>query len=368
MTKPFPQPRNTGQVRPRIVFAGAGHAGLIALAALHRTGNLNADVTLVSAGDHAHYSGMVPGWIEGLYAQRDMAIPLAPLAARWRLCLKVAIIEGADDNALHTSQGPVPFDLLVINTGADAARPAPLDAETVIPAKPFSTLIKGLSPRLDTAASFAVIGGGVAGVEVALALATRRPDASVTLVERGPTIAPALPPSARARTARHMRRRGITILRRATVTGVSKGTLHLEGRDVPAEVCLAFTGAAPQAWLAHTPFARHSDGFFSACDSLQSVSHPNVLIAGDAGTRVDDPRPKAGVFSVRTGPLLAKAVRRWSANDPLQTAPLQRNSLILVSTGERSAIGTRNGVVMEGRWVWRWKNHLDRAFVDQFKD
>ena len=367
MTKPFPQPRNTGQVRPHIVFAGAGHAGLIALAALHQAGSLDADITLVSAGEQAHYSGMVPGWIEGLYAQHDMTIPLAPLAARWGLSLKVATIEGADDIALRTSAGPVPYDLLVINTGADAALPTPLDPATVIPAKPFSKLIAGLSPRLDTAASFAVIGGGVAGVEVALSLATRRPDASVTLVERGDAMAPSLPAGARTRIGQHMRRRSITPLTRATVTGVSDGTLHLEDRHVPADVCLAFTGAAPQAWLAQTPFARHNDGFFAASNSLQSLSHPNVLIAGDAGTRVDDPRPKAGVFSVRTGPLLAKAIRRWSANEPLQNAPLQRNSLILVSTGERSAVGTRNGVVIEGRWVWRWKNHLDRAFVDQFK-
>ena len=351
-----------------ILLIGGGHAHVAVLADWARRGGPAGRAVLLTPEPTVRYSGMVPGWIEGLYAETDMTIPLAPLAARWRLTLTIAVIDGADEHALHTSAGPIPYDLLVVNTGADAARQHPLDADSVIPAKPFSQLISGLTPRLDTASSFAVIGGGVAGAEVALSLATRRPDATIAIVERGPTIAPTLPAGAQSRIERHLGRRAITPITGASVTGVSPGVLHLGSCDVPAEVCLAFTGAAPQAWLANTPFARHSDGFFAASGTLQSLSHPNVLIVGDAGTRVDDPRPKAGVFSVRTGPLLAKAVRRWSTNEPLQDAPLQRNSLVLVSTGDRSAVGTRNGVVVEGGWVWRWKNHLDRAFVDQFKD
>ena len=37
-----------------------------------------------------------------------------------------------------------------------------------------------------------------------------------------------------------------------------------------------------------------------------------------------------------------------------------------VSTGERRAIGTRNGLVFEGAWVWRWKDWIDRRFMRKF--
>jgi glycine/serine hydroxymethyltransferase len=46
---------------------------------------------------------------------------------------------------------------------------------------------------------------------------------------------------------------------------------------------------------------------------------------------------------------------------------LQRRALFLMSTGHRSAIGTRNGIVVEGRWVWRLKDHLDRSFISRLK-
>jgi selenide, water dikinase len=46
----------------------------------------------------------------------------------------------------------------------------------------------------------------------------------------------------------------------------------------------------------------------------------------------------------------------------------QREALYLVSTGERSAVGTRNGLVFAGRWVWRWKDWIDRRFMRKFND
>ena len=100
---------------------------------------------------------------------------------------------------------------------------------------------------------------------------------------------------------------------------------------------------------------------------MRSTSHPHVLAVGDSATREADPRPKAGVFSVRAGPPLAEAIRRRAAGLPLAPVTLQRNALVLLSTGGRSAIGTRNGLTVEGRLVWRLKDHLDQAFMAQLK-
>ena len=64
----------------RIVIAGAGHAAMLALTRLG-TPPPGAEITLVSRGDAAHYSGMVPGWIEGIYPLEAMKVPLAPFLA-----------------------------------------------------------------------------------------------------------------------------------------------------------------------------------------------------------------------------------------------------------------------------------------------
>jgi selenide, water dikinase len=38
----------------------------------------------------------------------------------------------------------------------------------------------------------------------------------------------------------------------------------------------------------------------------------------------------------------------------------------LVSTGEPYAVGTRNGLTFAGEWVWRWKDWIDRRFMQRF--
>ncbi|WP_157956248.1 FAD-dependent oxidoreductase [Acuticoccus yangtzensis] len=387
----------------RIVIAGAGHAAMLALTRLG-TPPPGAEITLVSRGDAAHYSGMVPGWIEGIYPLDAMKVPLASFAARHGVDLVSGDIAGAVENHLVLADGTrLAFDTLVVNTGSETARTGPLAAPAIIPAKPFDSLVAGLAPHLGpasdveafggaaydapacggaisgapaasgvsgsasasvdagagvptcgAAASFAVIGAGPAGTEIALALAARRPEAAVTLVDRAEAPLAAFPPAARRRALRALARRSVT-LRLGTV-------------DVPAaDVTLAVTGPAPPAWLAATPFARTADGYLATDTVMRSTSHPHVLAVGDSATREGDPRPKAGVFSVRAGPPLAEAIRRRAAGLPLAPVTLQRNALVLLSTGGRSAIGTRNGLTVEGRLVWRLKDHLDQAFMAQLK-
>jgi selenide,water dikinase len=42
--------------------------------------------------------------------------------------------------------------------------------------------------------------------------------------------------------------------------------------------------------------------------------------------------------------------------------------MYLVSDARGEAVGTRNGFVFGGRWVWRWKDAIDRRFMAMFND
>ena len=46
----------------------------------------------------------------------------------------------------------------------------------------------------------------------------------------------------------------------------------------------------------------------------------------------------------------------------------QRDAMYLVSTGDGHAVGTRNGIVVGGAWVWRLKDRIDRRFMRKFNN
>ena len=72
-------------------------------------------------------------------------------------------------------------------------------------------------------------------------------------------------------------------------------------------------------------------------------------------------------YAVRAAKVLSENIRRTLTGHALRRFSPQRDALYLVSTGGRHAIGTRNGLVVEGDWVWCWKDWIDRRFMARFK-
>jgi selenide,water dikinase len=126
------------------------------------------------------------------------------------------------------------------------------------------------------------------------------------------------------------------------------------------------TRAAPATWLADTGLALDNEGFIKVTETLQSVSHPDVFAAGDVASIEGHAPPKSGVYAVRSGPPLAGNLRRLLEGRALAKYRPQREALYLISTGERDALGTRNGFTFEGPWVWKLKDFIDRRFMEKF--
>jgi selenide,water dikinase len=99
--------------------------------------------------------------------------------------------------------------------------------------------------------------------------------------------------------------------------------------------------------------------------SLQSVSHPRVFAAGDIAAYAD-PRAKSGVYAVRASPALARNLRAYCEGRPLRPWAAQIRALYLISTGDRRALAQWGRWSWSGRWVWHWKDRIDRRFMRRF--
>src|SRR5262249_9169108 len=163
--------------------------------------------------------------------------------------------------------------------------------------------------------------------------------------------------------------RGIAVITGAAVTRVEAGRLMLAGHGpVAADEILWTTQAAPARWLAKAGLPLDAPGFLPVGETLPLGGHDRVFAAGDTIAFAGRELPKSGVYAVPGGPALAENIRRTLTGRSLRRFRPQREALYLISTGERHALGARNGLVVEGDWVWRWKDWIDRRFMRKFSD
>jgi selenide,water dikinase len=359
-----------------LLLAGGGHAHVEVLRQLAARPIPGWRVTLVSRERHSPYSGMLPGVAAGLYRPAQALIDTGALAARAGADFVQDSVTGLDpvSRRLRRAGGDrIGYDLLSIDTGAtpDLTR-VPGAAALAVPLKPIDALLPRLDRLVEEARPgqrIAVVGAGAAGTEMAFALAARLGPrgVAVTLVAGPGGLLPDLPEAFRARAAAALAARGIALRDGDEVAeAVPEGLVFRRVPPLGAEVLVWATGAAPAPWLAATGLARDRQGFLAVEETLASLGRADVFAAGDVAGFLAEPLPKSGVVAVRQGPVLAANLRAAAEGAPLRAYKPQRDWLVLLSLGDRHAIATRNGFVAEGRWVWWWKDHLDRGFMRRY--
>jgi pyridine nucleotide-disulfide oxidoreductase family protein len=359
-----------------LVLLGGGHAHVHVLKQLARSPLAGVNVTLVSPFDKQIYSGMVPGWLAGHYPLEDCCIALPPLAA----CANVRFVETSataiDANAkqVRTSNGDtLAYDLLSVDTGPVMNRDAiPGAREHALFVRPMEHFVR-LSDSLLALAqsrvlSLVVIGGGAAGVELALALQHRlQAQARVSLVTGGTPPLSSHPAKVQARAMAVLREARITVLQERCVEVAANQVVLANGARLVCDAPLAVWGSGAPPWLADSGLALDEAGFIQTQSLLQSTSHPDVFAAGDVASRVDAPHAKSGVYAVRSGPPLFSNLQRAAAGLPLQPYQPQKNSLSLLACGPRYALASWGNWSAQGAWVWHWKNWIDRRFMRQYQ-
>jgi NADH dehydrogenase FAD-containing subunit len=152
------------------------------------------------------------------------------------------------------------------------------------------------------------------------------------------------------------------------VSEIVYGPLVVAGKSKQAfDFVVLATGAAALPWLKASGLACDERGFLLVTDTLQSVSRPEVFAAGDCATLRSQPLAKAGVYAVREGEVLAQSFRSLVLEQPLAAFRPQRRALLLLSCGRRYAIAEWGGWTAQGRWVWWWKDRIDRRWVSELR-
>lgn len=358
-----------------ILLIGGGHTHALVLRKWGMSPLAGARLTVINPGPTAPYSGMLPGFVAGHYSRDDLDIDLVKLSRFAGARVILGAVDGInlDAGAVQVAgRPPIGFDVCSIDIGITSVMPdLPGFSEHGVPVKPlgpfsrhWDRFLRGEGP-----AQVVILGAGVAGAELAMAMAhalrMRERFGAVHLIDRGQALS-VLHGRARQALLNALTKQGVTLWENTDVIEVSDNAVTLgDGQEIAAGFVTGAAGAMAYGWLQETDLEL-SDGFVAVDANLRS-SDPRVFAVGDCAHLSQSPRPKAGVFAVRQAPVLFENLRATASGQALKTYRPQKDYLKLISLGDKSALAEKSGVPISGSLMWRWKDQIDQKFMHQFK-
>ncbi|MGI3168664.1 selenide, water dikinase SelD [Pseudooceanicola sp. C21-150M6] len=328
-------------------------------------------VTLIDPGAVAPYTGMLPGYVEGLYRQEDIGIDLVRLCRFAGAAYVQGRVSAIDPEArvLRLGDREIEYDVASLDIGLTTEPGGAAEGEdTAVPVKPFARFIEGWHAYLAAGARdpIVVIGAGVGGVELALAMRRRiGPGGQVTLVGAGGIAG--VGPAMRARLSRALAEAGVQLVGGRVVSVRADGLRLEDGRELPGGFVVRAGGGRGQVWPGAGGL-EGVNGFVKVNNALQSVDYDNLFAVGDCAFQFQNVRSKAGVFAVRAAPVLFHNLRARLTGGALRPFRPQRRYLRLVALGGGTAAAERYErlpAVLSGRLIWQWKDRIDRRFIDR---
>jgi NADH dehydrogenase FAD-containing subunit len=314
-----------------VVIVGGGFGGLSAASALR---SAPVSVTLIDKRNYHLFRPMLYQVATGLLSGDEISSPLRSIFSgqkKVQILFDEATGINPGQRVVHLGRGDVPYDYLILATGIQynyfghdewrqfASGLESLDDADIIRGKvlraferaeEMASIERAQPEEIRRQLTFALVGGGTVGVEMASTLAEmsrielvrdfRHIDpasARILLYEGGPRILPAYPEALAINAQRHLESLGVQVITNTRVTSVDADGVVVGGQKVPAATVLWGAGviASPAGrWL-----RAETDEFgkIKVEPDLSVREHPEVFAIGDTAHLV---APVRNIFGIKS--------------------------------------------------------------------
>lgn len=371
---------------PHIVIVGGGFAGLYTAKGLrHRP----VRITVIDRCNYHLFQPLLYQVATAALSPADIAAPIRSLLRRQTnttvLLGEVTAIE-LTQRAVKLEDGSrLSYDYVVLATGARHSYFGHDEWETLAPGLKsledaleirrrvllaFEAAERATDPATQQALlTFAVVGGGPTGIELAGALAevTRYAmardfrsidptQARIILLEAGPRILSTFPESLAHRAQEDLARLGVEIKTGTAVTAIEPGGVICVGNRIATHTVLWAAGvtASPLARTLNVPLDRA--GRVLVTPRLSLKDHPEVFVIGDLATAIDPatdlPLPGVATVAIQQGQATAANIWRACRGQPCEPFVYKdRGSMATIGRGRAIAVLRRTHLQGFTAWI-----------------
>lgn len=373
----------TGARQPHVIVVGGGFGGLWATRALAAD---DVRITLIDRRNHHLFQPLLYQVATAGLSSPDIAAPLRHILRRQRnVEVRLGEVTGIDapSRTVTLADGDVlDYDYLLLASGAthayfghdewsgDAPGLKTLDDALAIRRRLLLAFerAEACDDPDERAAwlSFAIVGGGPTGVELAGTLAEiarhtlkrefRRIDPSqarVRLIEAGPRVLASFPDSLSEKARKQLERLGVEVVVGTPVRAIDARGYTLGDTFVPARTVLWAAGVAASGLGALLDAQRDRAGRVMVAPDLSVPGHPGIFVAGDLASVQQDGKPVPGVAPAakQMGSHVARAIRARIAGQPAPTFRY-RDFGNLATIGRMAAVVDLHGFKLSGLLAW----------------
>lgn len=362
--------------KPKVIIIGSGFGGLHTCRSLKHA---DASVTLIDKTNHHLFQPLLYQVASAALAPSDVAAPIREVFKGYDntsvLMNEVEEILKEKKQVRLATGELLDFDYLVIAVGAEQSYFGHDDW------KEHTSGIKTLADALhlrrelllayeeaessemyedtEDSLSFAIVGGGPTGVEMAGAFAEvahrtlmknfRKIDPNKTkiyLIEGHPHLLPPYPKELGERAQKDLEKMGVTVITGVHVTNITDDGVYIGDRLIKSQHVIWAAGNKAPALLKTLNVPLDRGGRVIVGKDLSIPDEPNIFVIGDAASAQDregNPLPGIAPVAIQQGHYVAKLIRS-------QVAPEKRKPFQYFDKGTMAAIGKTKAVGMIGKW------------------
>jgi NADH:quinone reductase (non-electrogenic) len=367
----------------RVAVVGMGFGGLSAARTLAGQG---VELILVDRQNFHLFTPLLYQVATGSQELESIVYPLRDIIRDWRQTrFRLAEVHGVDlgQKVLHTSQGSLPYDYLILSPGSvpnflgidsvkahafvlkDLADGVRLRNHVL---RAFELALEAREPdERRGLLTFVIVGGGPTGVEFAGALAELvrlelrrdyaelgRDEVQVVLVEASDSLLGAYPRALGAYAAARLESMGVAVRLQTRVVGAEPDRVLLaEGQAILTHTLIWSTGVRAESLARDLPEIVMRGGRVEVAADLSLPGHPEVFLIGDSAYVEQDgrPLPQMAPVAVQQGQHAARAILAAEAGRAREPFHYRDRGMMAV-VGRGKAVASLFGWKFRGFLAW----------------